>query len=121
MKCLSFASFKKWLFLLFIFFLHGCSSQTSIKAHVNEWLTRPVSELKQAMKRPDSYASKIKWEETTYPLANGNSVYVEPIGEDCSIHWEATPRGTIVRYRASGKGCEEEADNFIGTLTPKAQ
>lgn len=123
MKYISIISAKKWHFLLLIVFLSGCSSQINIKEHVNDWMSRPVSELKQAMKSPDSYASKIKWKETTYPLANGNSVYVEPISEDCSIHWETTPRGTIIRYRTEGKGCEMESssDSFIRTLMPPPQ
>ncbi|MCX5719561.1 MAG: hypothetical protein NT055_06305, partial [Nitrospirae bacterium] len=44
-----------------------------------------------------------------YPLANGNSVFIEPFSRDCSLHWEITPRGTIIGYWAVGSGCEQES------------
>lgn len=111
--------FKKFCFLLLLVFLYGCASKMNLAAHRNEWITRPLSELKQEMSNPDSYASKIKWEETTYQLANGNFVFVEPVGRDCSVHWEVIPKGIIVGFQARGNGCEQEQspDNFIQTLT----
>lgn len=123
MKYLSILFSRKWCFLLFIVFLFACASPIYVKDHAKNWIARPLSELKQAMKSPDSYASKIGWKETTYPLANGNSVYIEPLSEDCSIHWEISPRGTIIRYRAVGSGCAREPgpDSFIRTLTPPPQ
>lgn len=106
---------KKWCCLLFLLFLYGCTSQLYLKEHAEEWISRPLSELKQAMNSPDSYALKIGWKEATYPLANGNSVYIEPVSKDCSIHWEITPkRAIIIGYRAVGSGCEQgssSADN----------
>lgn len=120
MKYQSILLSKKWCFLLFIVFLYGCASQISLKEHSNEWISRPLSELKQAMNSPDSYASKIGWKETTYPLVNGNSVFVEPFSTDCSLHWEITPRGTIIGYRAVGSGCEQESrsdNSMIRTIT----
>lgn len=120
MKCRSILLSEKWGFLLFLVFLFGCTSHLYIEERRNEWITRPLSELKQAMDSPDSYASKIKWKETTYPLANGDYVYVEPVSRDCSLHWEVTPRGTIIGCRAEGSGCEQEsaADNStVRTIT----
>ena len=73
-----------------------------------EWIARPLSELKQEMKSPDSYASKIRWKETTYPLANGNFVYIEPVSADCSVHWEVNQGGIIIGYQAKGNGCKQE-------------
>ena len=98
---------KQWCLLLFIFFLYGCASQMSLKEHSNEWISRPLPELKQAMNSPDSFASKIGWKENTYPLVNGNSVFVEPFSEDCFIHWEVTPGGIIIGYRAVGSACKQ--------------
>ena len=123
MKYQSILLYRKWSFLLFIVFLYGCASPIYVNEHAKNWIARPLSELKQAMKSPDSYASKIGWKETTYQLANGNSVYIEPLSEDCSIHWEISPRGTIIRYRAVGSGCEQKPgpDSFIRTLTPPPQ
>jgi len=108
MKYRSIMLSEKWCLILLIVFLCGCSP-TYLKEHCEEWVSRPLSELKQTMKSPDSYASKIGWKETTYQLANGNSVYIEPFDSDCFIHWEVTPkRGIIVGYRVVGSGCGQE-------------
>ena len=63
--------------------------------------------------REGSYASRTGWKETTYPLDNGNWVYVTPAGVfgkafgggDCFIHYEVNPQGIIVNARTEGKGC----------------
>ena len=124
MKYQSIMLSKKWGSLLFIVFLFACVSPIYVNEYAKNWIARPLSELKQAMKSPDSYASKIGWKETTYQLANGNSVYIEPLSEDCSIHWETSPRGTIIRYRAVGSGCEQEssgAESFRRSFMPPPQ
>ena len=123
MKYQSIMLYRKWCFLLFIVFLFACSSPIYVNEYARNWIARPLSELKQAMQSPDSYASKIGWKEATYPLANGNSVYIEPLSENCSIQWEISSRGTIIRYRAVGSGCGKEpgSDSFIRTLTPPPQ
>ncbi len=94
-----------WL-TLFIMLLYGCASQMSLEDLSRNWLARPLSELKEEMKRPDSYSSKIGWKETTYPLANGGFVYVEPVRADCSVHWEISQSGIIVGYQGKGDGCK---------------
>ena len=102
-----------WL-LLYIILLYGCASQMSLEDRSRDWMAKPLSELKQEMKSPDSYASKIGWKETTYPLANGNFVYVEPVSADCSLHWEINQGGIIIGYRAKGNGCKQsEGPNNI--------
>ncbi len=87
---------------------YGCASQKSLEDLSRVWIARPLSELKQEMKGPDSYASKIGWKETTYPLSNGNSVFVEPISADCSLHWEISQSGIIIGYVGKGDGCKRE-------------
>ena len=111
---------KYWSFnavwvLLCIILLYGCASQRSLEDLSRDWIARPLSELKQEMKSPDSYASKIGWKETTYPLANGNFVYVEPVSADCSVHWEINQSGIIIGYHAKGNDCKqsEGPDNRI--------
>jgi hypothetical protein len=103
-----------WL-LLYIILLCGCASQIPRENLSRNWTARPLSELKQEMKSPDSYASKIGWKETTYPLANGNFVYIEPVSADCSIHWEINKSGLIIGYQAKEKYCKqrEESNNSI--------
>jgi hypothetical protein len=74
------------------------------------------------MKNPDSYASKIGWKETTYPLANGNFIYIEPVSADCLIHWEINQNGIIIGYQSIEKYCKqlEQQDNrIINTKTSK--
>ncbi len=86
--------------------LFGCvSMEKRVTDHCNEWLARPLSEMKQAMKNPDTYASKTKWEETSYPLAKGYFIFIEPFNEDCLIHWKINPRDIIIGYFTEGKGC----------------
>lgn len=114
MKCRYLPFFGKCGLILCLFVVYGCASQVKISALVHEWVARPLSELKQSMKEPDSYASKIKWKEATYPLANGNYVFVEPVGKDCNVHWEVHPNGMIVGYRAVGSGCEFEGGTSSG-------
>ncbi|MGO9378834.1 MAG: hypothetical protein ACLPN1_04430 [Dissulfurispiraceae bacterium] len=99
-------SIRKSFIVLLLIFLSGCSYQVPVEDLSNEWISRPLDELKQAMKSPDSYASKIGWQEKTYPLAEGHFAYVEPISPDCSIQWSINERDIIVDYRAMGKGCK---------------
>ena len=94
--------------LFFMVFLNGCASQINVDNYSSEWIARPLSELKQEMSLPDSYASKKGWKETTYSLADGNYVYVEPIGDDCFVHWEINSRGIIIGSQAKGNGCEHK-------------
>ena len=108
MKHRSIMSFNAVCILFFMIFLNGCASPIVIDEHASEWTARPVSELKQEMNRPDSYASKIRWKETTYSLANGNYVYVEPIDDNCFMHWEINSKGIIIGYQAKGNGCPKE-------------
>jgi len=108
-------SFKAVWLLLYVILLCGCASQKSLEDLSRGWIARPLTELKQEMKRPDSYASKIGWQETTYPLANGDFVYVEPVSADCSLHWEVNQGGIIIGYQAKGNGCKQGGgpDNSI--------
>jgi hypothetical protein len=92
--------------VLSIIFFYGCASRMSLEDLGRYWIARPLSDLKEEMKSPSSYASKIEWKETTYPLSNGNFVYVEPVTADCSIHWEINQSGIIVGFQAKGKGCK---------------
>ena len=117
MRYRSILLFRGCCLLLSLVFLYGCASHLNLAEHRQEWITRPLSELKQTMSRPDSYASKIGWKETTYQLANKNYVFVEPMSADCSVHWEVNPEDIIVGFRAKGSGCEQVPDNFIQTLT----
>jgi hypothetical protein len=121
------ARMKKFCFLALLISLVGCTSmEKKVDEHSSSWISRPLSELKQAMKSPDSYASKIEWDETTYPLANGYYIFVEPFSKDCFIQWKINPRHIIIGYFASGKGCgsghETDADvSEIEKVSPPAK
>lgn len=108
--------------LLSVLFTWGCASTSiHVDQHRDEWIARPLSELKEAMSRPGSYASKVKWKETTYPLANGNSVFVEPLGQDCIVHWEINPKNIIIGAKAVGSGCTQEqgpGTELLRRITP---
>jgi len=110
-----------WL-LLYIFLICGCASQIPLEDLSRDRITRPLSELKQEMKRPNSYASKIGWKETTYPLTNGNFVYIEPVSADCFMHWEINNSGIIIGYQSKEKYCkkrEEPNNSIINTKSRK--
>ena len=102
-----------WL-LLYVILLCGCASQSPRENLSRDRIARPLSELKQEMKNPNSYASKIGWKETTYPLANGDFVYIEPVSADCSVHWEINQSGIIIGYLAYKNNCKQsEGPNNI--------
>ncbi len=91
-----------------IILVYACASQKRVEDLGSYWIARPLSELKQEMKSPDSYASRTGWKETTYALGNGDSVYVQPVASDCEVHWEVNRNGIIIGYQAKGKGCKGE-------------
>ena len=109
-----------WL-LLYLLLLYGCTSQMSLENLSRDWIARPLSELKQEMKSPDSYASKIGWKETTYPLPNGNFVYIQPVRTDCSVHWEVNQGGTIIGYQAKGNGCKQGESDSITNIQIRSE
>ena len=90
--------------------LCGCGSQvSSLREYQKNCIGLPVNELKEGATRPsvyDSYKQEIGWTETTYKLANGNSVWVEVAAKDCFIHWEVNPEGIVVGSHIEGKGCK---------------
>lgn len=95
-----------WLLLSIILFC-GCASKIYIEDLSRDWIARPLSDLKQEMKKPDSYASKIGWKETTYLLPNGDFVYIQPVSDDCFVHWEINQNDIIINYQTKGKDCRE--------------
>jgi hypothetical protein len=109
-----------WL-LLYILLLYGCASQMSLEDLSRHWIARPLSELKQEMKSPDSYASKIGWKETTYPLPNRNFVFIQPVGADCSVHWEVNEGDIIIAYQAKGKGCKQGRPDSITDIQIRSE
>lgn len=99
----------QYTLLASVVFLGGCAGGgKSFELHTNQWQGRSLTELKQAMSRPESYASKIHWKEQTYPLNNGNFVFVEPYDPTCTIKWEVTQGGYILKYTTEGSGCKDE-------------
>lgn len=50
------------------------------------------------------------WDNPAYRLANGNVVYVDPVGygagyKNCDFHWEVNPEGRVVGYKTIGDRC----------------
>ncbi|HTZ17681.1 MAG TPA: hypothetical protein VMB78_04505 [Dissulfurispiraceae bacterium] len=112
-----FITFRQKCCLLFMVVLFcGCAARQYTDDFGNEWISKPLSELKQAMSRPDSYASKIGWHETTYPLANGYYGFVQPIDKDCFINWKINPRDMIVGYSTSGTHCDIKETTSVENL-----
>jgi hypothetical protein len=98
-------------------FLAGCMSQiVSLDQHTRSWIGHPIANMKASVERPQSYASSIGWKEKTYPLENGNWVFIEPDTLRTFVHWEVNPQGIIVGYAAEavGRGETTEGKNFKG-------
>lgn len=84
----------------------GCVSQIpSFKEYVEPLVGQPVAKLIEVKQDKHSYASRTGWQEKTYKLDNGNSVYVSPEREGCIVHWEVNSSGIIVGYRTEGGRC----------------
>jgi len=112
--------FNMLLWLLLTVMVCGCATPMYVDNYSDQWISRPLAELKQAMNRPDSYASRTGWQETTYSLNNGYYVFVEPLSKECSIHWDVNPRDLIVGYRAVGSECaQKRPGNNLQTITPR--
>lgn len=106
------AVMKRFCLAVILLSIIGCTSkEAKVNAHMTSWISRPLSELKIAMKSPDSYASKVDWDETTYQLANGYYIFVEPFSKDCFIHWKINPRDIIIGYFVKGVGCSDAHRN----------
>lgn len=90
--------------LILIILLTGCGFPP-VKHWAESGIGRHVSVIEQLMARSDSYASKIRWEKNTYHLTNGNWVLVDPIRENCFVHWEVNNNEIIVGYKTEGTNC----------------
>ncbi len=86
--------------------LGACSSQIpTLKDWADQAVGQNVSVLRNAAKPPESYSSRIGWQEKTYPLPNGHWVYVQPDRPNCEIHFEVNGEDIIVGYTPMGPGC----------------
>lgn len=90
--------------VIFVILLVGCGFP-SVKHWAERGIGRHVSVVEQLMAKSDSYASKIMWKKNTYRIANGNLVLVEPVREDCFVHWEVDNNGIIYGYKTEGGNC----------------
>ena len=127
-KSLFRSGMKVLCLLVFFIAIHGCTSmERRIDDYGNSWVSRPLAELKQEMKKPDSYASKINWDENTFDLAKGYYLFIQPFSENCYIYWKINPKNTIVGYFPKGKGCgtvkgsTEPEPEMIDKLSPAAK
>jgi hypothetical protein len=119
MKLCSILSVNRWMFVFSLVILCGCASQAVfIEEHGHEYVARHIDELREYMNSPQSYASKVKWKENVYPMADGYYGFVEPIGKDCAMHWTVNKRDKLVRYDAKGDGCDRttKSDLEAGNL-----
>jgi len=87
--------------------LAGCSlSQIpTLKEYGDAAIGRNISVIRGLVEGPNSYGTRVGWQEKTYPLANGNWVYVDPDRPNCEIHYEVNSADIIVGYTPVGTGC----------------
>ncbi|MEO7386407.1 MAG: hypothetical protein ABIX37_05685 [Gammaproteobacteria bacterium] len=93
--------------LIVLLTLEACSaSQVPTLAQYGESaIGLNISVIQELVRRPDSEARTIGWQEKSYALDNGHWVYVEPDRENCEIHYEVNADNIIVAYTAVGTGC----------------
>ena len=97
-----------WIFIILLTLLFcGCliSQIASMGDSAKTWIGEPIFTRQKFVNDSDSYALRIAWKETTYPLKNGNFIYVEPVREDCFIRWEVNPDNIIVDYKTERNRC----------------
>lgn len=87
----------------------GCVSQIpSLDDWAQSLVGQHVQVLRDLATPPESYSSRIGWQETTYALDNGNWVYVQPDRPGCQIHFEVNPQGIVAGYTPVGAGCRNQ-------------
>ena len=88
--------------------LGGCSAShlPPFKDYTAQLIGTPLVDLQLADAQPGSYVSKSDAETRTYPLENGDSVYVSPLRKDCIVYWQVDPQGMIIGYRSEGARCD---------------
>ena len=88
--------------------LGGCSASRipPFKDYTAQLIGTPLVDLQVADAQPGSYVSKSAAKPRTYPLENGDSVYVSPLSKDCIVYWQIDPQGMIIGYRSEGAGCD---------------
>ncbi len=87
--------------------LGGCSlSQIpTLKDYGDAAIGLNISVVRDLVEGPNSYGTRVGWQEKTYPLPNGHWVYVEPDRPNCEIHYEVNGEDIIVGYTPVGSAC----------------
>jgi hypothetical protein len=90
--------------------LAACSASQvpTLDDYAGTFVGQDVAVLRNLVRRPDSRARTVGWQERTYTLANGHWVYVEQDRENCEIHYEVDGSDIIVGYTAVGRGCAHQ-------------
>lgn len=86
----------------------GCSQIPALDDYASSHVGQNVALVRAQVAAPQSYASRVGWQEKTYGLANGHRVYVEPDRRNCEIHYEVNGEDIIVGYTAVGAGCRHQ-------------
>lgn len=95
------------LFICLSLIVSGCfvSQIPKFEDYSSQVIGTPVNDLRERSNRPQSYASRIGWQENTYNLSDGNWVYVSPVRPDCIVHWMVNKEGIIYDYKTEGERC----------------
>jgi hypothetical protein len=83
----------------------GCPSVPSVKDWADKAIGSPINNLFEAARRPGSYIFRNDKQIQKYQLENKNFIYIEPVGDNCNVHWEVNSSGIIVGYRLEGSRC----------------
>ena len=85
----------------------ACSSSQiqPLKAYGESAIGLNIAVIRDLTEGPNSYATRVGWQEKTYSLPNGRWVYVQPDRPNCEIHFEVNGADIIVGYTPVGTGC----------------
>jgi hypothetical protein len=87
----------------------ACGAQIpALKEDAGSAVGLDVAAVRAVVRHPNSYATRIGWQEQTYTLPNGHWVYVEPDRPHCEIHYEVNGEDIIVAYTPVGRGCRHQ-------------
>jgi hypothetical protein len=93
-----------WVFVTVI--TVACISQIpSVKSWADPVIGTPISKVIETVQRPGGYVSESGKLIRKYQLRNGNFAYINPIRDDCDVHWEVNSSGIIIGYRMEGARC----------------
>lgn len=87
--------------------LNGClvSQIQPVSKIANDMIGEPLDRIIAINEAPESYASRIKWQEKKYKQPDGGWIYITPMRRDCLVEWHTNSNGIVTGYKTIGERC----------------